>query len=277
MYLSIDIGGTKTLVAVFDDTGAIVDQAKIPTSADYEQLLQDIKSKSDELVHDDDQIQSVAVAVPVPIDYKTGISKLGHKFNWPEVDVRKDLNELFNCAVAVENDANLAAIGEANLGSGKGYRTVLYITISTGIGTGVVTNGKLDPVLGPSEGGLTYLNFEGNQFVWEDFASGKAFFERYNALGEDVEDQKIWKEYAETLAAGFMNLINIINPDIVVVGGGMGAHFHKYENFLLEKINTLNNALNSRNLPEIVVAKMPDKAVIYGCYLLAKASADNDK
>lgn len=273
MYLAVDIGGTKTLVATFDENGKLIESVKFPTSNEYQGLLKDIESHADKL-NSVGEIKSVGVAVPVPIDYKTGISKLEHKFNWAEVDILKDLNQIFDSPVSLENDANLAALGEAVLGSGKNYQTVLYITISTGIGTGVASGGKLDRVLGSTEGGLTYLFFDGKEQIWEDFASGKAFFDRYNALGSEIEDPKIWNEYSKVLAAGFVNLINIINPDVVVVGGGMGAHFHKYESFLLEKMRALNNGLNARDLPPVVVAQRPDEAVIYGCYLLAKNSAD---
>lgn len=274
MYLSVDIGGTKTLIAVYSEDGEALNEVKFPTGDDYHQLLREIKSQSDAIIDNPEDIKSVAVAVPVPIDYKTGVSRLRHKFDWPEANVLEDLSKLFTCPVAVENDANLAALGEAILGSGKNYQTVLYVTISTGIGTGIISDHEIVPVLAPSEGGFAYLYYDGQQQIWENFGSGKAFTERYGKMGSEVNDPEIWKEYATTaLAAGFMNLISLVEPDVVVVGGGMGAHLEKYRHFLMEELDKLNKPLKSIELPDIVLAELPDEAVVHGGYLLAKKIA----
>lgn len=272
MYLSIDIGGTKTLIAVYDENGQLVDKVKFPTGDNYQGLLDSIRSKTPDIVNLDD-VKAVAVAVPVPIDYKTGIAKLHHKMDWPEANVLEDFRKLFSCPVALDNDANLAALGEAILGSGKGYDNVLYITISTGIGTGIVSHGEIVPTLASSEGGLIYLCYEGKNQIWEDFASGKAFSERYGKMGSEVDDPEIWQEYAQVLAPGFMNLITIIRPDVVVVGGGMGSHLEKYRKFLEKNLDELSKPLKSMDLPKIVLAQLPEEAVVHGGYVLAKKMA----
>lgn len=277
MYLSVDIGGTKTLIAVYSEDGKITNEVKFPTGDNYHQLLQNIKARSDELVSSPDDIKSVAIAIPAPIDYRTGVAKLGHKFGWEEKNMCEDVTKLFSCPVTIENDANLAALGEAVVGSGKGYDTVLYITLSTGIGTGVITGGKISPVLAASEGGFFYLYHDGGQKVWEQFASGKAFTEKYGRMGSEVEDPEIWKEYSSTLAAGIINLINAVRPDIVVVGGGMGAHLHKYKEYLMVELEELNEPLHSYSVPDVVLADLPEKAVVHGGYLLAKDTSHDKK
>lgn len=271
MYLSVDIGGTKTLIAAYSEDGEVINKVKFPTGNGYNQLLENIRQKSVEIVDNFDDIKSIAVAIPAPIDYKNGISKLQHKFGWEESNVLEDIQQLFTQPVVVENDANVAGLGEAMLGSGKGYHTVLYVTLSTGIGTSVISDGEIAPALASSEGGFSYLCFDGKQQIWENFGSGKAFTERYGQLGSEVEDPEIWKEYAtSSLAAGFMNLISIIEPDVVVIGGGMGANLEKYRHFLIDELVELNKPLKSFKLPEIVMADLPDDAVIHGGYLLAK-------
>lgn len=277
MYLSVDIGGTKTLMAVYSEDGEVLNEAKFPTGDDYQQLLQNVKARSDELIDNLEDIKSVAIAIPVSIDYKTGISKLGHKFGWEEKNMCEDLTKLFSCPVMIENDANLAALGEAVLGSGKGHQTVLYITISTGIGTGVITDGKVSPVLAACEGGYFYLHHEGEQKVWEQFASGKAFTEKYGKMGSEIDDPEVWREYSSTLAAGFINLINVVRPDIVVVGGGLGAHLHKYKEYLMTELEELNEPLHSYSVPDVVLADLPEEAVIHGGYLLAKDTSHDKK
>lgn len=272
MFLAIDIGGTKTLVSTFDGEGMVIAELKFSTPSSYQELLSSLAAKAKEINRNNDKIEIVGCAVPVPIDYKTGIPKLGHKFGWDEVDIRTDLQGIFNCQVVIENDANLAALSEANLGAGLDYETVLYITISTGIGTGIIHQGRIEPFLASAEGGFMYLCNDGKQDIWENFASGRAFTEHYDKMGSEVDDPAIWKKYASTLAAGFLNLIIIVEPDVVVVGGGMGANFSKYEHFLLDEIKSLHGRLHTTNLPAIVEAKLPENAVIHGAYLLAKSS-----
>lgn len=276
MYLSVDIGGTKTIVAVYDETGKVIKDAKFPTGDDYDILLGNISKKANELIDVDKEIKSIAVAVPTPIDYKTGMSKLGRKFGWEDSNVTEDLKTIFSSPVVCENDANLAALGEAVLGSGKGHETVLYITLSTGIGTGVISKQEIVPVTAASEGGYFYLCHDGKQKIWEEFASGKAFTEHYGKMGSEVEDPEIWKEYASTLSAGFINLISIVRPDIVVVGGGMGANLKKYKKYLMNELEKLNQPLHSYSIPDVVLAELPEEAVIHGGYLLAKSIANND-
>jgi glucokinase len=142
------------------------------------------------------------------------------------------------------------------------------ITISTGIGTGVTVNGRIDPALADSEGGQMHFRHEGKLSRWEHFASGKAFFKRYGKFGSEVEDPTIWDKWSADVSLGIGSLIAVIQPEVVVIGGSMGVHLHKYHDHLKKHLEETRSPLIVS--PPLIAAQDPDNAVINGCYVLAR-------
>jgi len=169
----------------------------------------------------------------------------------------------------IENDANLAGLSEAI--SHKKYSKVLYITIGTGIGGIIIINGKIDPVFADMEPGRMVLSYKGRLEKWEDFASGKAIKDRYGKLASEINDDSIWTAYAKDLALGFDCLLSVIRPEIVIIGGGVGAHFSKFGDKLEKELKRVTDRMVE--VPPIIQAKRPEEAVIYGCYEYIKQSA----
>jgi predicted NBD/HSP70 family sugar kinase len=151
----------------------------------------------------------------------------------------------------------------------KNNERVLYVTISTGIGTGIVVNQTIDPVFADSEGGQMPLEYNGKLVIWEDFASGRAIVERFGKQAKDIDDPKIWQRIAHDLARGFIELIALTQPSIIVLGGSVGVYFEKYEKFLKAELAKFDNPLVP--IPPIRQAARPELAVIYGCYDLARS------
>jgi len=267
MYIAVDIGGTKTLIASFDDSGELIASQKFVTNPDYEQFISELIENIHDLC-DNTKITAVSVAVPGHIEDDNGIAEGFGNLAWEHKDIVGDLSPHFKAQIILDNDANLGALGEATMGAGKGKRKVLYVTISTGIGTGVAIDGKIDPVMKESEGGQILLEHDGQLMPWEKFSSGKAFYEHYHKQGKDVDDPLIWEEFASNLSRGMWNLIALIQPDIVIIGGSMGVHFHKYGTFLNDTVAKFNSSVVDH--PPIVQALYPDEAVINGCYQAAK-------
>lgn len=267
MIIAIDIGGTKTLVAAYSDDGEILRSDKKPTNPEYKAFKKELIETIEHLA-ENEPIDAICVAAPGRIDYETGVVISLGNLGWQAVPIRDDLLNHFEVDVHIDNDANLGAIGEANMGAGKDYKSVLYITVSTGIGTGVAYNGKLQDVLRKSEGGSMHFMHEGRLTKWEHFASGKAFLERFGKMGKDVDDPEIWGQFAEDLSLGFSALIAIIEPDIVVVGGGMGDHLEKYHSQLVAMMQHTRSSVVA--VPSIIEARYPENAVINGCYILCK-------
>ena len=270
MYLAVDIGGTKTLIASFNESGEIVNRKKVETNTDYGQFIVELKSNIVE-VCPLDEIKAIAVAVPGHVEDDNGIVEGFGNLAWQHKDIKQDLSDL-SVPVIVDNDANFGAVGEANLGAGKGKRKVLYVTISTGIGTGITIDGQIDPAMRESEGGQIILTHDGMQMPWEKFASGKAFLEHYGQQGKDVDDPAIWEEFSSNIAQGMWDLIALVQPDVVVIGGSIGEHFHKYGEFLNQAMQEFSSPVVDQ--PQIVQAMFPNEAVINGCYQAAKQYVD---
>ncbi len=272
MYLAIDIGGTKTLVARYDNEGNITTKDKLPTNTNYSDFLDELSSaiKNCESY---EPVAAIGIAAPGHVEDENGIVEGFGNLDWKDVDIKGDLKQRFNYPIILDNDANMGAIGEAVKGAGRGKRKVLYVTVSTGIGTGVAINGKVSPVMKESEGGHMVFKHDGKQMAWEDYASGKAFYERYGKQGKDVDDPKIWEEFSDNLAQGLWDLMAMVQPDVVVVGGSMGVHFPKYGQFLTDAISGYSSKVVDH--PNIVQAQDPENAVINGCYIAAKDHAES--
>lgn len=273
MYIALDIGGTKTLVALLDDDGVIVKKERILTNHEYGQFKEELYTTIDTVCTDMSEVDAIGIAAPGVIDYDNDTVKAFGNLAWHDVEIKHELAARYNKPTVIDNDGNMGALGEAVLGAGQGYSVVAYITISTGIGTGFVHEGVIDPTLAKSEAGMMHFKHDGKNMLWEKFASGKAFVERFGKQGKDIDDAVIWHEYAQDIAVGFGSIIALIQPDVIVIGGSMGVHLEKYRTFLLESLQEVRSPLTP--IPQIVQAKDSEQAVLYGCFVAAKRYADN--
>lgn len=255
------MGGTKTLLAVFSPEGQILKQAKLATPKKYNEFLSELKNALPEF--EEYHFTAGCCALPGRIDRKNGVGVRLGNLAWQNVPIKDDLESILgSIRVFIENDAKLAGLSEAL--NHKEYKKVVYLTISTGIGIGIIINGKIDPDLADSEVGNMLLEHNGKLQKWEDFASGRAFKERYGKLASETENPKIWSEYVDSLVVGFDATLAAFQPEIVIVGGGVGAHFDKFGSLLIDRLKKLTNKMVP--IPPIVQAKRPEEAVIYGCY-----------
>ncbi len=266
MYICIDIGGTKTLVASVTSEGIVTESVKFPTPEKYEQFLPELQKAVESLSTDD--FRAGTVAVPGTIDRKRGrIKQLGNRESWQNIPVARDIESITQCPILIENDAKLAGLSEAMLLKDT-YERVLYITISTGIGIGLTVNGRIDSSLGDGGGRTMLLAYHGKLTPWEDFASGKAIVKKYGKMASEINDEKVWGEIARRLTPGFLELIAILNPEAIVVGGGAGNHLGKRLHLLTTDLKKYETPM--LHIPPILAAQRPEEAVIYGCYDYAR-------
>jgi predicted NBD/HSP70 family sugar kinase len=266
MYLGVDIGGTKTLVASLDDNGVVADKYKFPTPQDYASFLPLLKDALVNLKTRD--FVAATVAVPaVEIDREHGRAISFANLNWHDIDIASDVGELIDCPILIENDAKLAGLSEAMLVKDK-YSRVLYVTVSTGIGYSFINNLEIDTSAGDGGGHTIMLDHDGQQVSWESLASGHAIVERFGKMAKDIDDDQTWRIISQDLAKGLIELISIFQPQVIVIGGSVGGYFSKFEKFLNEEVEKHSLALV--NTPAIKAAERPDDAVIYGCYDLAR-------
>lgn len=272
MFGAVDIGGTKTLVAVFDKQGKIKEQVKFATPQIYEEFKDLLAGTVANLTAKD--FQKVVVAVPGLINRAKGIGVVFGNLPWQNVPIQADAESIFMAPVLLENDAKLAGLSEAILLKKK-YRRVLYVTISTGIGSGYIKDGKIDPDFADAEVGHMLLEHNDRLERWEDFASGKAIEETYGKRASEITDPQTWYIISRNIAVGLINLIATLTPDVIIIGGGVGAHLSKFKARLDEQLKNYENPL--LHIPPIIQAKKAEEAVIYGCYDFAKQHARTNK
>jgi predicted NBD/HSP70 family sugar kinase len=264
MLVTVDTGGTKTLVASFSEDGVLEQQIKFPTpktTTEYVKVLTEtlLKEYGNEIVD--------AVVIAIPGIIKNGVAVWCNNLGWSNFDVAGAFKGVLGDApIFVENDANLAGLAEA-----RSLRTippfVLYLTVSTGIGTGIITNGRINPELCHGEGGLTFLEYDGSMHQWEKFASGKAIHKMYHKFGRDIHNKRTWRQIADRLSRGLLALTPILQPDIIIIGGSIGVYFNQFSEPLYDILT--KKMPPHIAVPKIVKALHPEQAVIYGCYYYA--------
>ena len=264
MYLGIDIGGTKTLVASLDDWGVIQEEHRFPTPQRYEDFLGELAKNVAFLSTKD--FKACGIGAPGILTHPGGIGlAFGHR-PWKNVPIQHDIEAIAHCPTVIENDAKLAGLSEAMLV--KQHSRVLYVTVSTGIGTAYIVDQAIETALRNSEGGNLLLEHHGKFQRWEDFASGSAIVKRFGKQVSEIDDEATLRTIARDIAIGLIDLIAVLTPDIVILGGSVGTYFSKYGDYLREYLQQYDNPMIK--MPVIKAAERPEKAVIYGCYDQAK-------
>jgi predicted NBD/HSP70 family sugar kinase len=262
MIVAVDTGGTKTLVAVFDTEGQVVAKEKFPTPPDISDYITQLSRAVDNLVNGA-TITCLSVALPGTI--VDGVMVWAGNLSWENVDIKALLASRYNCPIVVENDANLAGLAEARA-LAEAPTVCLYVTISTGVGTGLIVDSQIDPRFSTTEGGQIVLEHNGELKRWESFASGKAIHAKYGKLASEITDDNAWKEIGHNIAYGLLATCALIRPSIVVIGGGVGTHFDKFRAPMLE---LMVETSKDKYIPLVTKAAHPEEAVIYGCYYYA--------
>lgn len=261
--VGIDIGGTKLATVVADSTGQIISKVRRPTLAekgpDYalQLLFEMVRETITQAGLEQNAISAIGVSCGGPLDTKTGVVYSPPNLpGWDALPLKAQLESAFQLPVAIENDANASALAEFRFGGGRGYEVVLYITMSTGIGGGIVVNGQIYHGANDSAGevGHQILLPEGprcgcgKRGCLEALCSGPAIARRAKAAVqkhsttailtltdgsiENIKSEhvleaarqgdtlalKLVNETAYYMGWGIANVVNILNPDIVLLG-----------------------------------------------------------
>lgn len=265
MIIAVDTGGTKTLVVSFNESGTQVNRVKFPTPASSNEYISKLVDIINQLANGQ-TLSAISVALPDITKGKVASYLVEHftHLSWKNFDVTYELGVHFpKVRILAANDANLGALGEVRSMDTPPER-VLYVTISTGIGTGVIIDGTLDNDFVRSEGGHLMLEFDGVMRDWDSFGSGKAIYETYGRYASDINSKRIWRQISDRISRGFFALIPIVRPDLIIIGGSIGSHFGKYRDDLVGRI--AEKLPPNFDMPKIIQAKHPEEAVIYGCY-----------
>jgi glucokinase len=311
--LVIDLGGTKMLAAIISNEGQVLAQERILTLADEgpESVINRMLSVIDHLLTLRDiaphQLDSISIAAAGVINLDQGIITVSPNLpGWHNVPLRDIMNEKYKINTFLVNDANAAALGEHRFGAGKGVNNLIYLTVSTGIGGGIIINGKLYSGSCGIAGEIGHMSIDingprcncGNIGCLEVLASGTAVAKeaiRRVSHGEESSLTRIVEGKLENITAkevalaaqegdslasevisraatflgiGMVNLVNIFNPEMIIVGGGMA----KMGDLLL---NPARRIVKERAFPlaaqavRIVPAQLGDNAGVLGAATFA--------
>ncbi len=261
LFMVADLGASKILAAAVTVQGEIITKKKLPTRPerspagvinDISRSLQEIKEK---ISQPGDTWIGAAVATPGPFSYPQGIVEDSPNLGWKKVNLPKELRSRLGIPVLVEKDTNMAVLGEYYFAQGKRYSHMIYITVSTGIGGGLILNGQLYRGSGGGAGEIGHMLMEaggpicgcGRPGCLEAVASGRAM----NSIAEELKaggwghdygfsdhpwgayeigeaarrgDEKarsLVQRVRDYLGDGIANLVNILNPQLIVLGGSM--------------------------------------------------------
>ncbi len=264
MLVTVDTGGTKTLIAGFNAAGKLVHQVKFPTPPTTSAYIQTLTNEL-ETHFGHESVDAIVIALPGII--KDGIALWCNNLKWKNFDVTAGLQGVLkNAPILVENDANLAGLAETRQ-MHEIPEFSLYVTISTGIGSGVITDGKINHALQSSEIGRALIEYDGSVREWETFASGKAIHTIYGKYASEITSKRTWHQIADRISRGFLAAIPILQPDVIIIGGSIGTYFDSYQKDLKGLLK--EHLPDHIPMPKFVQAKHPEQAVIYGCYYYA--------
>jgi len=233
MIGGIELGGTKCVVAVAESPDKILVKKIIPTK-DPNSTFSDLVS-----FFKDYQIESLGIGSfgPIVLDTKSkdyGTLVAESKEGWNGVNVVTSLSKITS-NIILDTDVNAAAYGEYNYGSGQKCRTLVYVTIGTGIGAGILLNGKshmgnfhleIGHMQIPNpDNSVGVCRIHGN--CWEGLASGPAMEFRWGIEASALDKQHVaWEKQAELLSFGLINIISNHSPDKIILGGGVMKQKH---------------------------------------------------
>ena len=258
--VGVDLGGTKLAVGLVDDAGGILDHTVAPTATtSVEACLAELYRRLDEAVVAYGPVDAIGVGTASMVDFRTGRIVLSTNLPLRDVGLRDLLADRYGVPVAVDNDANVACLAEHRYGAGRGASEMVLLTLGTGIGGGIITGGRLYRGASGAAGELGHMmiEFDGprcqgacpSSGCFEVYASGRAMARAAREAGSAHPDSDLGRALAagretagpllsrlalagdplavetlsgigEKLGVGIANIVNIFNPQVVVVGGG---------------------------------------------------------
>ncbi|ACX52907.1 ROK family protein [Ammonifex degensii KC4] len=264
--VGIDLGGTKIYTALATLDGKVRAEVKVPTQPEegYRAVLERMAATVEEVKRQagfNHPPCRVGLGVPGPLDPVRGVVHVAPNLGWRDMPVKRDMEDILGVPVYLDNDANLAAWGEYRFGAGRGTQHLIYLTVSTGIGGGLILEGKIYRGACCLAGEIGHMTLWpegprchcGNYGCLEALASGTAVAREARRLvaegkgkgilaqaggdpeaitaktvgmaaaAGDAEALALFQEVGRWLGIGLATLLNLLNPEVIVFGGGMMA------------------------------------------------------
>lgn len=313
MYrIGVDLGGTNIAVGVISEDLKIVGRGSVKTRAPRpaEEIFADIKVAVDLAMADAgitaDEVISVGVGTPGTVNKNTGYIEFANNLDFKQVPAKEMLEKLLCMTVYLDNDANCAALGEAVAGSGKGSKNFVAITLGTGVGSGIIIDGKIinGANFAAGEMGHMVICVDGEQCncgrrgCWEAYASATALIAQTKDAMKHNQDSVMWQivndnidavngrtafdamrmndetgkavvdKYIYYVASGIINIINALQPEFICVGGGIANEKETLLEPIRKHVKRERYSHYATKQTEIVSAMLGNDAGIYGAALL---------
>lgn len=295
----VDIGGTTVKLGLFDTEGNVLDKWEIPTRTeeDGSKILPDIADSIRDKMKliDKASVMGVGVGAPGPIDSE-GIVHRAVNLGWGTFSVKNTLEELLNIPVMAGNDANVAALGEMWMGGGQGYKDLIVVTLGTGVGGGIINNGKiLTGAMGAAgEIGHIHVNDSeeeicgcGNRGCLEQYSSATGITRLANQLLEASSKDSVLRQgevsaktvfdavkardplavevaekFGKYLGDALASVAGVVNPEAIVIGGGVSKAGEVLIDFIRPHYE--KNVFHSNRQVVFTLATLGNDAGIYG-------------
>jgi len=286
--IGIDLGGTKIEGILADENFETIERKRIPTEQEngYDSILESIKNLVLELAQESDEKTSIGICAPGAISLDSGLIKNSNTQCLIGKDLQNDLETILHQKISLENDANCFALAEARLGAGKDHNIVFGVIMGTGVGGGIIIDGKIHHgrtnIAG--EWGHHCLHNNGNSCYCgnlgcvETYISGPALEKNWfdlsslhQSLLEIIQNSgnphfENWKKtFLDNFALSLSNVIDILDPDMIVLGGGLSNI-----NFLYDegKDAVYEKVFSDTVDTPIIKNEIGDSAGVFGACLL---------
>lgn len=294
--VGIDLGVNYIRGVLSDLEGSVLAELQINLKKHepafiVEQLISCIEKLISQAPNSPYGIVGIGMGVPGIVDDK-GIILFAPNLEWKQIELQRILEERFELPVTIDNEANAGAQGEQKYGAGQGIHHQIYVSVGIGIGTGIILNKELYKGASGFSGELGHLSIEyngvacrcGNNGCWELYASENALLERAALLGLDsleglleaaeagnTQVRELFYSIGEYMGAGISNIVNVFNPDVVIIGNRMS----RAKVWLEEAVQA---SVARRTLPyhrerlQILFAKLQDQSAVRGAayYAISK-------
>ena len=299
-YLGIEIGGTKLQVVLGNNNTEIIKRSRLNVGEVKEAVA--IRRKLEPVLRDffeSDRIESIGVGFGGPVNYQEGTIAVSHQVKgWSGFNLVEWLENLSGLPVKVDNDANIAALAEAHLGSGKTYDKVFYVTLGSGVGGGYIMNGEIYHGVEPGESEIGQLRYDKTGTTFESLCSGwavdkkarnyistnpdskltelvgesthseAAFITRAVQKG-DAGAKAILEETAEDLAFGLSHVVHLFHPEMIILGGGLSLMGEPLRKSVASNLPRFVMKVFYPG-PTVSIAKLGEDVVSIGALLLAQ-------
>ncbi|MBD2485719.1 ROK family protein [Planktothrix sp. FACHB-1365] len=286
--IGIDLGGTAIKLGRFAADGTCYESLTVPTPqpATPEAVLATLVEAIAQIRENVNSIRAIGLGTPGPVDGTGKIAKVAINLaGWQDVPLGLMLEEKTGLPVILANDANCAGLGEAWLGAGRRFQNLILLTLGTGVGGAIILNGEL--FVGhqgaAAELGLISINFDGpicnsgNRGSLEQYTSVQAIRRETGlepaelaekALAGDEKALEYWQRYGQLLGIGLANLIYVLTPQAIILGGGISAGADLFLPSLKAELEE-RVLLICREGLEILIAELGNQAGMIGAAKLA--------